>query len=67
MVDIIILNHIGSYKVDFGCHFCFETHFLPQNFSNDIKKTVGNWVAHKVFACGENPPKGVGWTSYPSS
>ena len=35
MVDIITLNPIGSYKVDFFVHFCFEAHFLPQNFSNE--------------------------------
>ena len=34
MVEIINLNPIGSYKVDFCCTFCFEAHFLPQNFSN---------------------------------
>jgi len=35
MFDIIILNHIGSFKVDIdNTSFCFETHFLPQNSPN---------------------------------
>jgi hypothetical protein len=47
MVDIIILNPIGSFKVDVdSTFFCFEAHFLPQNFSNlvfmsNVKKASG--------------------------
>ena len=35
MVEIIILNPVGSYKVDFCCTSCFEAHFLPQNIYNE--------------------------------
>ena len=41
MVDIIILNPIGSYKIYFGfTFFVFEAHFLPQNFSNGPLKLI---------------------------
>jgi hypothetical protein len=47
MVDIIILNPIGSFKVDFdSTFFCFEAHFLPQNSS---------WIIYvqKQHQCGK--------------
>ena len=35
MVEIIILNHIGCYKVDFFVQFGFQAQFSPQKFSNE--------------------------------
>ena len=34
MVDIIILNPIGSYKIYFCCTFFLGAHFKPQNSPN---------------------------------
>ena len=56
MVDIINLNPIGSYKVDFCCTFLFWGPFLPQNFSNGCicrKSTSQNTIgSFKHFAMG---------------
>ena len=41
MVVIIRFDPISSYKIVFSVHFCFEAHFLPQNFSN-VNNNVPN-------------------------
>ena len=48
MVDIIILNPIGSYKVNFFVHFSQEAHFRPQNSPN----ASSHCLQGKIMVCG---------------